>query len=197
MGAVQGAAVGLCDVGDVFGGFEAALDFEGGDAGAEEIGKDFQAGQVLRAEEVAAVAERDGLAVANEFVRKAAGLGAFAAIGGASAEGFASQALAGIGDAQGAMDKDFQGKGDTCDGLDFLYGTFAGQHDQRAAKGPRKFDACRARDGHLGGGVDGEIGREPANQAAYPDILHDGGIDSGGDQDAQVAFGAGQFVRED
>ncbi len=48
-GAVQGAAINLGDVGDVFGGFEAAFDFEGGDAGAEEIGQDLQTGQILRA----------------------------------------------------------------------------------------------------------------------------------------------------
>ena len=62
----------------------------------------------MRAEEVAAVAEGDLDAVGDQIVGEAAGLGAFAAVGGAAAEGFAGEALAGIGDAEGTVDENFQ-----------------------------------------------------------------------------------------
>ena len=81
------------------------------DAGADQIGQDVEAGEVLRAEQVAAVAEVDFLAVGDEVVGEAAGLGALAAVGGAAAEGFAGQALAGIRDAEGAVDEDLQRHG--------------------------------------------------------------------------------------
>ena len=108
--AVKGLAVDACDAGDVFGGFQAALDLERGDAGADEVGEDVETGEVLRTEEVAAVAEIDLLAVGDKVVGKPAGLGAFAAVGGAAAERLAGEALAGVGDAEGAVDEDLQRK---------------------------------------------------------------------------------------
>jgi hypothetical protein len=65
----------------------------------------------LGAEQVAAVTEIDFLAVGDEVVRETAGLGAFAAVGGAAAEGFAGEALAGIRDAESAVDEDLQRHG--------------------------------------------------------------------------------------
>lgn len=51
----------------------------------------------------------------NDFVGHAAGLGAFAAVGGALAEGFGGKALTGVGDAKCAVHKNFEGS--VCDGI--------------------------------------------------------------------------------
>jgi hypothetical protein len=45
--------------------------------------------------------------------------------------------------------------------------------------------------------VDGEVGRELADEAADADILHDGGVHPGGDDGAEVVGGVGQFVGKD
>ena len=57
------------------------------------------ASQILRTQEILHVPKVTILAVTNELVRQAAGLGALAAIGAAAAERLARQALAGVGDA--------------------------------------------------------------------------------------------------
>jgi hypothetical protein len=200
---IEGLAIDARDAGDVFGGFEAALDFEGGDAGADEIGQDIEAGEVLRAKEVAAVTEINFLAVGDEIVREAASLGAFAAVGGAAAEGFAGEALARVGDAEGAVDKDLErqrrrgGLGLGClDGLDLGDGIFAGEDDELRAEIAGEADAGGAGDRELRRGVDRKIGRERADESADPDVLDDGGIDTGGDDGAQVRFGVGQLGGE-
>ena len=53
---VHRAAVGLGDRGHVFRGLQAAFDLEGTDAGADEVGHDFDAGEVLRGKEIGLVA---------------------------------------------------------------------------------------------------------------------------------------------
>jgi hypothetical protein len=88
------------DVGDVFRRLEPALDFQRRDAGADQFRQNFQPGQVLRAQKIFPVAERNRFAVGNQIVRHPAGLGAFAAIGRTAAQRFAREALAGIGDAE-------------------------------------------------------------------------------------------------
>ncbi len=45
--------------------------------------------------------------------------------------------------------------------------------------------------------MDGEIRRQPANHPADADVLDDGGVDSGGDDRAQVVLRPGEFVGED
>ncbi len=99
------------DAGDVFRGFEAAFDLEAGDADLDEAGDEVDGGEVLGAEQVLGQAEVDVLAVTDDCVRHAAGLGTFAAIGGARAESLAGQALAGIGHAKRAVDEDLDGHG--------------------------------------------------------------------------------------
>ncbi|OQB92401.1 MAG: hypothetical protein BWX86_01839 [Verrucomicrobia bacterium ADurb.Bin122] len=200
-GAVEGLAVHARDAGDVLRGFEAALDLERGDAEAHELGQQVDAGEVLRAEQVFAVAERDELPIAEELVRQAAGLGALAAVGGAAAERLAREALAGVGHAEGAVHEDLQrerrGGLGRLDGGEVGEGVFAGEHDELRAELAGKLHAGGAGDRHLRGGVDREIGRERADEAGDADVLHDGGIDSGGDDGAQVALGVGEFVGED
>ena len=127
-GGVEGFPIDAGDGGDVFGGFEAAFDFEGFDAGADEVGDEVDGGEVLWAEEVAVFAEVAGDAIDDDFVGHAACLCAFAAVCGALAEGFAGEALAGVGDAECAVDEDFQrgdwglGIGRLGEALDFAYG---------------------------------------------------------------------------
>ncbi len=58
----------------------------------------------------------------------------------------------------------------------------------------REGHAGGAGDGHLGGNVDGKVGREVANEPADADVLHDGGIDPGGDDGAQIFLSGGHFV---
>jgi hypothetical protein len=108
---VEGRAVDAGDVGDVLGALEPAFNLERGDAGPDEVGQHVETGKVLRAEQVAAVAEVHGPAVGDKLVGHAARLGAFAAVGGAAAEGLAGEALSGIGDAERAMHEDLEWHG--------------------------------------------------------------------------------------
>ena len=108
-GGIDGFAVDGGDGGDVFGGFQAAFDFEAGYAAGDESGDFPDGSEVLRGEEVVFVPEGGGCAVNNQLIRHATSLGALAAVGAALSEGFAGEALAGVGDAEGAMDEDFEG----------------------------------------------------------------------------------------
>ena len=65
--------------------------------------------------------------------------------------------------------------------LNLFDGTFASENDEIAAEVTSEFNSSRARDGHLGGGVNRKIGRQGANQPRDPDVLHDRGIYPGGD----------------
>ena len=152
---VEGLAVDPGDARDVFGRLEAAFDFQRGDSGADEVGEHLEAGEVLGAEEVAFVAEGHLHAVRDEIVGQAAGLGAFAAVGGAAAERLAGEALAGVGDAECAVDEDFQGELHLRGGLggvdfsDVGEGIFAGEDDELGAEFAGEGDAGGARDRHL------------------------------------------------
>lgn len=99
MGCIEGFAIDLGDGGDVFGGLEPAFDFEGFDTGFDEVGDEVDGGEVLRGEEVAVLAHFLELAVDDELVGHAAGLRAFATIGGTLAKGLRGEALTRVGDA--------------------------------------------------------------------------------------------------
>ena len=105
---VEGLAVDAGDVGDVLGRFEPPFNLQRGHADTNQIRQDFQPGEVLRAEQVLPVAERDELAVGHQLERHAAGLRALAAIGRTAAERLARQTLAGVSDAERAMDENLQ-----------------------------------------------------------------------------------------
>ena len=209
---VDGLAVDAGEVGDVLGALEPALDLERGDAEAHQVGQDVEAGEVLRAEEVAAAAEVDLPAVGDEVVGHAAGLGAFAAVGGAAAERLGGEALAGVGDAERAVDEDLELDGGGGDrravgrgllgelGLEFAdlgEGVLAGEDDEAGAEIAGEADAGGAGDRHLRRDVDRQVRREGANQSAEADILHDHGVDPGGDEGADVVGGFGDLVGED
>ena len=103
---VEGGAIRLRGGGHVLGGLEPALDLEAGDAGADQVVDQVVGGQVLRGEEVGLVPQLAAGAVDDQLVREPAGLGALAAVGRPPAQGLAGQALAGVGDAEGAVDED-------------------------------------------------------------------------------------------
>ena len=202
-GGVHRATVGLRDGRHVFGGFETSFDLERTDAGADQVGHDFDAGEVLRGEEVGLVAEIAAHAVDHEFVGQAAGLGAFAAIGRAAAERFARQALAGIGDAERAVHEDLEVEGGALGGLFRLHLLHLRDRDLTAEDGERGaetagvIDARRARHRHLGRGMNREVGRDAADEAADAGVLDDGGVDARRDDRAERACGLGEFVGED
>jgi hypothetical protein len=107
---VQRLPVDARDAGDVFRRLEPALDFQRRDAGAREVGEDFEAGEVLRGEEVIAAAQVHFPAIGNQLVRHPAGLRALAAIRAAPAERLAGEALAAVCDAERAVDENFEGQ---------------------------------------------------------------------------------------
>ena len=119
---VEGFAIDTGDGGYVFRGFEAAFDFETFHARADEIWDEIDGGEVLGGEEVAVLAEVLGHAIDYDFIGHAAGLGALAAVGGALAEAFGGEALAGVGDAQGSVHEDFDGCVRRGEFFDFLDG---------------------------------------------------------------------------
>ena len=80
---------------------------------------------------------------------------------------------------------------------DVCQGVLPGQHDKIGAEFRGEGEACRARDGHLGGTVDRKIRRQGADQLADPDVLHDGRVDAGCDDAAQVVLGLGEFLGKD
>src|SRR5262249_10924734 len=88
------------------------------------------------------------------------------------------------------------GKVGGADFFDLGNGTFAGEDGQVTAKFAGESHAGRAGDGHLRGGVNGEIRRELPDEATNADVLHDGGVHAGGNDGAEVVFGVGQFVLE-
>ncbi len=102
----------------------------------DDLGNLLQRVEIARREQIARVAQRLRLAIHHQFVRQPAGLGALAAVGAASAPGFRGKALAGIGDAERAVDEDFEfaiGRG--ADGADFVERKFARQGDAAGARG--------------------------------------------------------------
>ncbi len=78
-------------------------------------------------------------------------MGALAAVGAAAAEGFAGEALAGVGDAERAVDEDLDGHGGGVgDFADLGEAQFAGEHDALDAELADEFDAPGFGEGHLG-----------------------------------------------
>lgn len=196
---VEGFAVGAGDGGDVFGGFEAAFDLVGLDAGGDELGDEVDGGEVLGGEEVAVFAHVFFLAVDDEFVGHAAGLGAFATVGGALAEGFGSEALAGVGDAEGAVDEHLErGVFGFVELGDFFDGEFAGENGAfEGEDGFEEAEAIGGGDGHLGGGVDFDLGSELGSHFGEAEVLNDGGVDAGVLRVLELAGGGIEFAGED
>ncbi len=204
---IEGLAVDASDGGDVLGRFESALDFERLHAGFHQIGDEVDCGEVLRAEEVADFTEILGDAIDHDFVGHAAGLGAFAAVRAALAEGFAGQALTRVGDAKGAVDKNFEWGFEIEGGVfasagfeafDFPNRKLASEHgafhgEERLHEG----ESFGGGDGHLGRRVEFHIRRDRASELGEAEVLDDQGIDIGRGDFAQLCFGGFQFAGED
>ena len=105
---IERLAVNTGDGGDVFGRFEATFDLERFHPGADKIGNQIRRGEILRTKEITDRTKFAGHTVHHDLVGHAAGLGAFAAVGTALAQRLAGQALAGIRDAEGPVDKNLQ-----------------------------------------------------------------------------------------
>jgi hypothetical protein len=103
------------------------------------------------------------------------------------------------------MNENFQrhlcGGADLCVGGTNLFNfgdrTFAGQNNEAAAEVAGELNARRARDRHLRRGMNGKIRREMANQSADADILDNCGVDTGGNDRAEVLLGLIEFGSED
>ena len=105
---VDGLAIDLADGGDILGGFESSLDLETRDAAFQKLRNIIHCGEILRREEITAVAEIPQSSIDNEVIGHPTGLGTLASICTALAERFTGEALTGVGDTQRPMDKYFQ-----------------------------------------------------------------------------------------
>src|SRR5215211_342076 len=96
---VESLAISTGDIRDVLGRFKPALNLERRHTRSNQFGQDIDARKILWTEQVALIAERHFVAIGQQFVRHAARLGAFTAIGRAATERLTRQALAGVSDA--------------------------------------------------------------------------------------------------
>ena len=167
----------------------------------DELRDEVDGGEVLGAEEVAVLAEVLDFSIDEDFVGHAAGLGAFAAVCGALAEGFAGEALAGVGDAEGSMDEDFDGRcgfGRGGDFGDLLDGELAGEDGAlHGEEGLDEFEAIGGGDGHLGRGVEFDVWGDFSGHFGKAEVLDDEGVDSGAGDEPELAFGGFEFAGED
>ena len=60
--------------------------------------------------------------------------------------------------------------------LDLCQGQLSGEHHPGKAQVGRLFDPLQVMDGHLGGGVDGEIGGRGPDHPGHPQVLDDEGV---------------------
>lgn len=138
------------------------------------------------------------MAIDDEVIGEAAGLGALAAVGAAAAPGLAAEALAAVGNAEGAVNEDFKfAIGLLADAGDFVEGEFAGEIDAGGAEALGEADAIDIGDGHLGAGVDGESGGDLADQGAGAEVLDDDGVGAGGGDRFDGLDGGLPFAVED
>ena len=122
---------------------------------------------------------------------------AFAAIGTALAERFAGEALAGVRDAERAVDESFQRDRRFTKLGEFAERSFAGDDDAFDAEPFHKRDACRRGDGHLRRGVDFHAEPEFLRQHGQSQILDEHRVHAGGVKRDELAFGRRQLVGED
>ena len=135
------------------------------------------------------------MAIDFKAIREAAGLGALPAVRAAATEDFAGQALARIGDAEGPVDKNLQGKAGGVSGGwefgEFAKGEFTGEDGEGDSLAAGKGDAFGRGESHLGRGMDGNLRADFSSQSNKSEILNDDGIDIGFSDPAKEAFGFG------
>ena len=196
-GGVDGFPVNLADGGHILGGLQASLDLETFDARGDQVRNVVHRREVLRGEQVALVTQIAERPVHDKFVRHPAGLGAFAAVGTPLAERLARQALAGVGDAERAVDKDLERHPLLVEALEFPQREFAGQDRAGDPEIAGHLDTLRRGEGHLGRGVDGKFRNDRGRQTHQTDVLNDQRIDAGTVQEAQVLRRVIEFSGED
>ncbi len=197
---VDGFAIDLGDGGDVLGGLEAAFDFEAADAERDELGDLLDGGEILRGEQVAFVAEVAEFTIDDHLIGHTAGLGAFAAVGAAATERFGGEALAGVGDAEGTVDEDFEREFGVVGGVEALelaQGELAGEHGLVDAQALGEGQPLGRGDGHLGGGVQPKARGDSFDEFSQAKVLNDDGIDARFLKEAELGFCGGEFGGED
>lgn len=195
---VDGFSINLSDGGDVFRGFQAAFNFKTGDAESHEIGDFLNGGEILRGEEVTAIAQVAERSVNDQAIGKAAGLRALAAIGAPLSQGFARETLSGIRHAEGSVDKGFEGEHVFLLELgEIAEREFASDHRAGHAEAFGEVESFRGSQAHLRGGMNLESGNQRAGQRGQADVLNNGGIDSGRGGEGEKAGGFREFAGED
>ena len=121
-----------------------------------------------------------------------------AAVRAAAAERFAGEALAGVGDAQRAVDEHFElDRRLAADRADFGDREFAGQHHALDAEFLGGADALAAGERHLRRSVDGEVRAHRAQQSNEAEVLHEHGIDAGFGELHDMLFDCFEFGGKD
>ena len=149
-------------------------------ARGDQLGNQSIGRQILRAEQILLLAQVDVAAVANQLIGQSAGLRALAAVGTATAQRFAGQALTRIGHAQRAVDEHLQrhrrAPGDCGDLVDRQ---LAGQHHALDPQLLGQADRLGTGHRHLRRGVNRQVGTDRANQPRQAQVLHQHGVDAG------------------
>ena len=197
-GAVQGLAVGAHGAVDVFRALETPLDLEAPHTGPDQPRQQRQGHQVLGREQVVEVSLAAQRAVHQQAIGQTAGLGALAAVGGAAAPGLAGEALAAVADAERAMHEGLQfDVHRPGDGRDLIDRQLPAHHHPAHAQRFGEAGPLGVGDGHLGAGVEGQMGCGRARQARHPDVLHDEGVHPAARGMPYLSLDLGQFFVED
>ena len=196
-GGIDRLAVDLADGGDIFRGLEPSLDLEAGDPAFDQLRDVVHRGEILGGEKVASVPEITEGPIHHQLVRHPAGLGALSPVGTPLAEGFTGEALAGVGDAQGAVDKHLQGHPLRVEALQFAQRELACQHGTGDTEPLGYLHALRRGECHLGRGVDRQFGHNGRGKPHETDVLDDQGIHSGAVEQSQVLGGIIELPGED
>ena len=108
---------------------------------------------------------------------QAAGLGAQAPVAAAASQQGAEQALPRNGHAQRPVDKALQLDGaGLVDLLNLPQGHLPGEHGPLRPQVPQQLHPRRGVEAHLGGGVQGQLGRPLPQQREQPHVLHQHGV---------------------
>jgi hypothetical protein len=134
-------------------------------------------------------------------IREATGLGALPAVGASATEDFTGQTLARIGDAEGSVDKNLQGK---ARGIarsrkfsKFAEREFTSKNRKGDALATGKGNPFGRGESHLGGSMNFYLRADLPSQSNQSEILNDNGIDLGFPHPAKKSFGFDKFGWED
>ena len=189
--------------GHVVRAFEPALDLERRDPAAglshdrRERADHVGADQVLGRQQVLDLAEVARLAIHDQAVGQAARLRALTAVRRPAPPRLGGQALATPRHAQRAVDEHLErDRGPGRVGADLVDRQLARDHHPGQAEVRQQPDGERARRGHLGGGVDLEVGAHRARDPGDRGILDDDGVDARGRDAPQQLLDDGQLGLE-